>query len=241
MNTFKGPFRVMFEDLRVQFYILTTITAVLSIFYIILGMLFSSDGSFNAGASFGPYYGMFLIYPFFIFTKGFKYIISFGGTRKQFLFSAFINAGIFILIGSLVLNGLYVLNNYLIEQGISSGTLFHMGDLVNESGFFLYLWVDILWGIFLFGIGFLINSVWQYFGTFRLLMGSTVVLLLLITYVTFGDISKVIQFIVVDHLAFVHIVAGFGIVAFIISYFLIKDGPIERGAVRLFRNKVVSN
>lgn len=234
MNTFKGPFRLMFEDMRVQFYILTVVTAILSIFYILLGIFVSSEGTFGVGASFGPYYGMYFIYPFLIFTKGYKYILSFGGTRKQFLVSAFVNAAIFIIAGSLVLNGFYLINNYFLNAEISSATLFHMGDLVDGSSIFLYFWVDILWGIFLFGISFLINSAWQYFGAFRMLIGSTVLLLLLTTYVTFGDLSGILEFIIVDHLAFVHVLAGIGFAALILSYFIMKDGPLERGATTGF-------
>jgi hypothetical protein len=152
MNTFRGPFRVMFEDLRLQFYILTCITVVLSTFYILIGIFVPSEGTFNAGASFGPYYGLFLFYPFLIYTKGFKYIISLGGTRKQFLFSTFASVGIFLISGTLVLNGLYTLNDYLVHRGISSATLFHMGDLIKGSGPLLYYWVYLLWLVLRFGI-----------------------------------------------------------------------------------------
>ncbi|MEC2074904.1 hypothetical protein [Metabacillus fastidiosus] len=229
MNTFKGPFRIMFEDLRLQFYILAGVTSFLSILYIILGIFVPSDDKFMVGVSFGPFYGFFLIYPFLFYAKGFKYIISFGGTRKQFLLSSFLNIGLFLVMAIITLNSFYFLTDYLVSEGISKGSLFHMGDLVSGANAYLYPWIDLLWGIIIFSIAFFLSSIWYYFGTLRTMIGLTVFALLAITFITFGDLNDIISFIIVRHLEFVHILAAAGIVMMILSYFIMKNGPLERG------------
>ncbi|MGG3928019.1 hypothetical protein ABET51_18815 [Metabacillus fastidiosus] len=229
MNTFKGPFRIMFEDLRFQFYILAGVTSFLSILYIVLGIFVPSDDKFMVGVSFGPFYGFFLIYPFLFYSKAFKYIVSFGGTRKQFLLSSFLNISLFLIIAVLLLNIFYFLTDYLVSEGISKGTLFHMGDLVSGAGIYLYPWIDLLWGIVLFSISFFLSSVWYYYGTLRTMIGLTAFALLAITFITLGNLNDIISFIIIHHLAFVHILAAVGIVMMILSYFIMRNGPLERG------------
>ncbi|MED4531566.1 hypothetical protein [Metabacillus fastidiosus] len=229
MNTFKGPFRIMFEDLRLQFYILAGVTSFLSILYIVLGIFVPSDDKFIVGVSFGPFYGFFLIYPFFFYTKGFKYIISLGGTRKQFLLSSFLNISLFLVMAIIILNGFYFLTDYLVKEGISKGTLFHMGNLVNGAAPYLYPWIDLLWGIILFSIGFFLSSIWYYFGTLRTMIGLTVFALLVITFIAFSDLYGIINSIIGYYVVFVHILAVAGIVMMILSYFIMRNGPLERG------------
>ena len=231
MNTFKGPFRLIFEDFRLQFYIMTGVTSVLSIFYIVFWILLSSEDTFIGGVNFGPYYTMFIILPILAYMKGLKHIISFGGTRKQFLLSTFINFALFLILSTLVLNGLYLVTEYFARQGITNATLFHMGHLVNVSSPLLYLWIDTLWGIIIFGTGFFIVTIWYCYGTLRMVIGVTVLAILSMSYITFGELSRIINFIIIEHLAFVHILAGVGILMLALSYVIMLNGPLERGKI----------
>ncbi|WP_102275272.1 hypothetical protein [Cytobacillus massiliigabonensis] len=228
MNTFKGPFRVIFEDLRIQFYILTGATLVLSLVYLIIGKILASHDTFTVGASFGPYYSLFLYYPFLAYTKAYKYTISLGGTRKQFLLSTIANTGIFLLMTTLILNAFYLLTDYLANKEIISAKLIHMGDLVKGASPLLYPWIDLLWGIILFGIGLFLCSCWYYFGTVRTMIAATILLILAISYIAFGEISPFIQFMISKHLTFVHILAGISCLLIFLSYFIMRNGPLER-------------
>lgn len=239
MNALKGPFRLMFEDMRIQFYILTGITVALWLFFLVLGM---SVDTFM-GTLFGPYYGLFAIYPFLVYNKGYVYTLALGGTRKQFLFSMLAASGLFIVICMAVLNGIYQLNAFLLNQGIINIPLFHMGELVGSANPLLYFWVDLLWCVFLFGVSFGINSVWFYFGTVRFLLGLTGVALVVIAYLAFADLRTLFTWIVENHLVFLHVMGAVGFAAAGLSYVIMKNGPLERGGERglFFKNKTVQD
>src|SRR5690625_5802763 len=87
MNTFIGPFRLMMREMRLTFYINVAITFVLFVFFNFLGFIDAAESvSFIL---FGPFFIAFLIYPFINF-KGYNYILSFCGTRNQFVFSMYL-------------------------------------------------------------------------------------------------------------------------------------------------------
>ncbi|WP_026701921.1 hypothetical protein [Salibacterium aidingense] len=191
MNTFKGPFRLLLKEMRPTFYINTLVTLVLMAFFIILGFWTeSADNSTVAvGVIFGPYYAIFLAYPFIIFP-GYRYILSLGGTRKQFMKAALMSAVLYVLLAMLILNGLHFLSESIVSFGNHSISFFHMADLVNGENPLLYLWVDILWCLFLFGVGMIAKSIWFNFGPLRTLMAVTGLLILGIAAVTFLDLSQ---------------------------------------------------
>ncbi|WP_054706036.1 hypothetical protein [Bacillus sp. JCM 19041] len=229
MNTFKGPFRIVFEDLRIQLFIIGGITIVLSIVYFLLGVFASADEVFNAGASFGPIYGLLLFYPFFFFNRPYQFTLAFGGTRKQFLLAVFSAGAILIVAGGLLLNSLYFLNQFLVDHGYSMGTIFHMADLGESTNPLLYIWIDLLWCTFLFGIGTAMSSLWFYLGTLRTMIVATIVGIGLISYVTFGSLGSFFEFIVMNYLSFVHITGLLGLLGLLFTYLLMRNGPLERG------------
>ncbi|KGA96120.1 hypothetical protein AJ85_17445 [Alkalihalobacillus alcalophilus ATCC 27647 = CGMCC 1.3604] len=227
MNTFRGPFRLIWEDMRFQFYIMTLVTAILFAFYLFLGMVMQVEGM--TGALFGPFYGFLLFYPFQIFVKTYPTFMAFGGTRKQFLIGNFIVSGIFIVISMFILNVMHQLNQFLYEQGLNTNQLIHMAGFSASSNALFYFWVDVLWGIFAIGLGVLIASVWYYFGAVKMMLGGAVLSLVGLSWWMFGNVDSVIQFVFESHFAFLHIVAGVGVVFAYLSYLLMKNGPLERG------------
>lgn len=63
---------------------------------------------------------------------------------------------------------------------------------------------------------------------------STVLNLPIISYVTFGDLSKIITFIISNHLTCIHILAGVAILMLVLSYLIMRNGPLERGTTAGF-------
>src|SRR5690625_2533460 len=115
MNTFIGPFRLMMREMRLTFYINVAITFVLFVFFNFLGFIDAAESvSFIL---FGPFFIVFLIYPFINF-KGYNYILSLGGTRNQFFFSIYFSFFIF--------NFLDYLSSNIVG---STANLFHLGGL----------------------------------------------------------------------------------------------------------------
>ncbi|KMK75893.1 hypothetical protein [Alkalihalobacillus pseudalcaliphilus] len=228
MNTFKGPFRMAWEDMRFMVLLMLSVTTLLFGFYIMMGMLLKVEGM--RGVLFGPFYGLLVFYPLQVIKHTFPTFISFGGTRKQFVSANICVSLIFIVIGMFYLNILYAINQYFHDMGINTTNLFHLGDLIEPNHFIAYFWTDMLWGIFIIGLGMAVASVWHFFGTPKLLYGFTVLVLAFLAWWTLGYLTKFISFIVNEHFVFVHVLAGIGVIGIAVSYFLMRNGPIERGA-----------
>lgn len=170
MNTLKGPFKIIIKEMNPTFLWNIGITIALMGLFIVLS--FYTDGNEHLGITFGPFYVIFLVYPF-ILMKAYKCILSLGGTRKQYMIATFLSIGIYLVLSAIILNGLYFLSPYVLNQGY----IFHMGDLVNESNPFLYVWIDVLWMFILFGIGVLAQTVYFNLGTVRTLSVGAVLLI----------------------------------------------------------------
>lgn len=237
MNTFKGPFLLMFEDMKVQFYIISAITVLLTAFYILLGMIYNRE-LFNVGAIYGPFYGLLLIYPFLIFNRCYQYILSLGGTRKQFMGAVMLAGGLFILAGMTALNVLYAFNEFLVGEGYSAARITHLADLSGSSNFFLYVWVDLLWGTFLFGTGMVINAVWFRLGSFNAMLIGTVFVIAGTLTAVFGDMVMLLEWLLTDYVVVVQAAGAAGLLFLGLSYLLMKNGPLARGEMeRTWRMK----
>ena len=230
MNTFKGPFRLIIKEMNVTFYINLVVTLALMGLYIFLSFYLAENDML--GVTFGPFYAIFFVYPFIVF-KGYKYILSLGGTRKQFMFATYLSIGIYIVLSGIILNGLHYLSPYLLNEGY----IFHMADLVNGSHPLLYIWIDILWMIILFGVGVIAQSIYFNLGTVRTLSGVAALLIAILATVFFADFSPLIEFIITDHFLFIHILGGISVLFMLFSYHFMKNGPLERGDRHLFSGK----
>lgn len=234
MNTFKGPFRIIFEELRIQFYIMAIITIAITALYVFIGVYNSEGETFNVGVNFGPIYGFLLFYPLFFFNGAYKFTLALGGTRKQFMHAVSIAGLLFIVFGMLLINILAIANSWLVDQNYSSGVMFQIGDLLSSSNMLLYYWIDLLYGIFLFGFGLLISSIWFFFGTVRTLAMATLIGMILILLITFGDVSILFEAFLAEQLRFAHLLGGVGFISAILSFLIMKNGPLERGGDRGF-------
>ncbi|AXF57381.1 hypothetical protein [Salicibibacter kimchii] len=230
MNTLKGPFRLIMKEMKMIYYINVGVTIALMALYIFLSYYLGENE--HLGVTFGPFYAIFLIFPFILF-KGYKYILSLGGTRKQFMIATYLSIGIYIVLSGMLLNGLHFLSPYLLNDGY----IFHMADLVNGSHSLLYVWIDVLWMIILFGVGMIAQSIYFNLGTVRTLSSGAALLIAILATYFFADLGPLIEFIIVDHLLFVHILAGISVLFMLFSYLLMKNGPLERGDRYVFIGK----
>jgi len=224
MNTFIGPFRLMMREMRLTFYINVAITFVLFVFFNFLGFIDAAESvSFIL---FGPFFIVFLIYPFINF-KGYNYILSLGGTRKQFVLAMYLSALIFSVASVALLNFLYYLSTNIVG---STANLFHLGGLVNSSNWLVYLWVDFSWILFLFSLGMIAKTFWFNYGTVLSLSVATLFLIISMVIGVFGNKSWLIEVIFMNHLQFVTILFGLAIVFLLSSYLLMKKAPLEKGS-----------
>ena len=90
-----------------------------------------------------------------------------------------------------ILNLLYQLYLFFNHLGIISTELLHLGMLLNSQHALAYFWIDILYGLCLIGIGLVATSIWHRFGVLKMLVGATVCILMIITWLAVGDGSSV--------------------------------------------------
>ena len=233
MNTLKGPFKVVSKEMRLTFYINTGITIALFALYIFLST--QSDGNELLGLIFGPFYIVFLTYAF-IFFKSYKLILSFGGTRKQFMLSSFISAFLYITAGTIVLTTLHYIGKAIFQNGY----VFHMADILNDANPAMYFWVDFLWLFILFGVGMFAQVINFNLGALRSLILAAIIILGSVAAYFFMDLTPLFEFIIQEHLLFLHLSALISLILIAVSYFMMRNAPLERGDRKIFRVSTVN-
>ncbi len=224
MNTFMGPFRLMMKEMCVTFYINAIITCVLFAFFAVLALSDVIDSvSFIL---FGPLFIVFLMYPFVNF-KAYDYILSFGGTRKQFVMALYLSAFLFSAASAVLLNALYFLSTRIAGPSMA---LFHLGRLTNHSSWLVSVWVDFSWLSFLFALGMIAKTFWFNYGKIISLSLATLLLIASILIVTFGNLSWLIELFFLHHLQFVSILFVIALVFLLLAYLLMRDAPLENGS-----------
>jgi hypothetical protein len=234
MNTFTGPFRLMMREMSMTFYINAAITFVLFVFFNFLR--FNDAVESDSFVLFGPLLIVFLIYPFINF-KGYHYILSFGGTRTQFVLAIYLSALIFSVISVTLLNLFYYLSTNIINSGSSSARFFHLAEMVNSSNWLVYLWVDFSLIFFLFSLGMIAKTIWFNYGTVLSLAVVTLLIIISTTVVVFDDISWLTKLIYMNPLQFLAILFGLSIVFLLSSYLLMKNAPLEKGDRMIIKQK----
>lgn len=227
MNSLKGSLKIVSKEMGITFYINIALTIGLFVLYLFLS--FRGDTNEYLGVLFGPLYVIFLIYPF-IFFKSYNFILALGGTRKQFITSSFLSTLVFIVIGTIILNALHLIG----EMTFQNGYLFHMADILNDPSTAMYFWIDFLWLIILFGFGMFAQTINFNLGTIRTLTLGGVLLLAGVAAYYFIDLTPLFEFIIKDHLLFVHILAFASLIMLILSAFMMRNAPLERGDRKIF-------
>src|SRR5699024_10695153 len=100
MNSLKGPLKIVSKEMEITLYIKLALTIALCVLYIFLST--RADSNEMLAILFGPFYAIFLTYPF-IFFKSYKFILALGGTKKQFIVSSFLSTLAFIILCTIIL------------------------------------------------------------------------------------------------------------------------------------------
>lgn len=173
-GSLKGTVRMLYEDALwfLGRFLFLYITLPLTVAWIIIGTAFELENAF--GSIPGPAYFFIAFYG----VMGYKGILpiatGLGSTRTQIL-KTFYGIGTFaVVILIVLLNLCQWLLASLYESGISSAHIMHPGMLIYvEYHFLSYLWIDLMIGLFLFGVTFLLTSIIYRLGMTRALIGFT--------------------------------------------------------------------
>lgn len=233
MNSLKGPLKIVSKEMGVTFYINIALTIALFALYLFLS--FRADPGEDLGVIFGPFYVIFLIYPF-IFFRSYNFILALGGTRNQFIISSLLATLIFIIIGTIIMNVLHWIGGMTFQNGY----LFHMADILNDPNPAMYFWIDFLWLFILFGIGMFVQVINFNLGTIRVLSLGALILLAGVAAYFFLDLTPLFEFIILDHLLFVHILALASLIMLVLSAFMMRNAPLERGDRKIFSTTAVN-
>ncbi|MFB4160021.1 hypothetical protein ACE1TF_09065 [Geomicrobium sp. JSM 1781026] len=220
MKPMTGPLLLMRKEMNFTFVINMIITVVLFFSFAWIGSI-EADASF---VLFGPIYAVFLLYPWVNF-KGYSLILSLGGTRRQFVISFYLIAIVFMILSVAILHGLYLINDQLLQWTTFTQT----GELLGSSHPLLYIWADFIWLFALFSISLFIRSFLFNFGSIMTLSLGAVLLILFTSWFFLGDMSAVFEFILTNHLAFLHIMLGISLLLSLVTYLLMRNGPLENG------------
>ncbi|SDK92072.1 hypothetical protein [Lacicoccus qingdaonensis] len=227
MHSLKGSLKIVSKEMGVTLYINIALTIALFALYLFIS--FRADPGEYLGVIFGPFYVIFLVYPF-IFFKSYNFILALGGTRKQFIVSSFISTLAFLILCTIILNVLHLISGMTFQNG----HVFHMAGILNDPNPAMYFWIDFLWLIILSGIGMFAQVINFNLGTIRTLTLAAVLILAAVTAYFFLDITPLFEFIIMDHLLFVHILALASLILLVLSAFMMKNAPLERGDRKLF-------
>lgn len=227
MNTLKGPLKVLHKEMALTLYINIVLTVLLFALYFYFST--QSEPQTMLGVIFGPFYVVFAAYPF-IFFKAYRYILALGGTRKQFMISALAMTMIYLIAAAIILTALHLLGETILQNGYN----FHMAHILSDPGALMYFWTDLLWLFILFGAGLFAQAVYFNLGAVRsLILGAALILVSVAAYF-FMDLTPLFEFIIEEHLLFLHLSALVSTALIAVSYFMMINAPLERGDRKIF-------
>ncbi|RDW17490.1 hypothetical protein CWR48_13270 [Oceanobacillus arenosus] len=178
MNSLYGTFRLVSED--ALFYLgklmLLYITIPVTLLWVIIGYIFGLGEDVFASIS-GPTYFFIALFAINGYKTLYPVAIGMGSTRVQLL-KVYYGVGISaVVICITILNVLqYILKTVYLQWEIKAN-IFHPGVfLVDGYHFFAYLWIDLMFGLFLFGVPFLLYSI-----NFRLGFRKSIMILMLLS------------------------------------------------------------
>ncbi|RXZ77818.1 hypothetical protein EBB07_27500 [Paenibacillaceae bacterium] len=177
MSAVQGTVRLIYEDARwfLGKLLLLYITLPLTAAWIILGI--SQDlGETHSGIAYPAYFFFIPFYGIMGFKSLFHIAVSLGSTRTQLLKTFYMVGTSAVFVYILFLNLLQLLISSLYEAGVSSAAIMHPGLLYSSEHQFLpYLWIDLMFGLVLFGGAFFIYCITYRLGMTRTFIGIMVI------------------------------------------------------------------
>ncbi|VDG96876.1 Uncharacterised protein [Lysinibacillus sphaericus] len=195
MSSMKGTVRLVYEGALFFLgkFLFLYLTIPLTVGWILIGLLFGVPDSTVVAIS-GPTY--FFI-PMFAVT-GFRSLlplaVAFGGTRIQLLKVFYVTGIAAVSISILFLNILQYILITVYDQWTNSVNILHPGVYaLGHYHFPSYLWIDLMVGLLLFGIAFLLYCILYRLGIKRTVIITTV-LSLIGMFLYYGNILDINSF-----------------------------------------------
>ncbi|KMY32312.1 hypothetical protein ACZ11_09230 [Lysinibacillus xylanilyticus] len=180
MNSLYGTFRLVSEE--ALFYLgklmFLYITIPLTLLWVLIGYIFGLGDDVVASIS-GPAYFFIALFGVNGYRSMYPVAIGMGSTRVQLL-KVYYGVGILTVVISITfLNVLqYILKTLYLRWEIGANILHPGLFLIDGYHFLAYLWIDLMFGLFLFGVPFLLYSIY-----FRLGLRKSIIILMLLSVI----------------------------------------------------------
>jgi len=231
MSASKAVFRLLFGDVSWYFgkLLLLFITIPLTIVWIILGILFGLNEDVIAAIS-GPTYFFSFGFAIFGFKQLFTIAIASGSTRVQFM-KVYYCAGLAaISLTMLCLNVCQYLMVTVFKQFMVDAQILHPARLLlKEYQFLPYLWVDLMVGLALFGLSFLVYTILYRVGFTRTLvmfMSVTIIGLFLYYGKVFSSMSNWF-WVEMNGMEIVTLIGAVSLLALFATYPMMRHAPLH--------------
>ncbi|PGL71178.1 hypothetical protein [Bacillus sp. AFS055030] len=189
MNSIRGTYQLVFDELKWYFKIFSLITLLLSVVYILVSIIFNIPSQSGA-ALFGPIYGGISTFAVAGLVIPFQVAIGLGSTRTQFLKSYNVMSVLMVITSITYLNVIYYIMKVLLDKGINSFRLYHPAELVSlKYHFFTYYWIDLMVGFMILGLSSFIAVLVRRLGILYFLI-ALVLLSILLTFLSINGISS---------------------------------------------------
>ncbi|MGN7408672.1 hypothetical protein [Sporosarcina sp. SAFN-010] len=239
MSSMKGTVRLVYEGALFFLgkFLFLYLTIPLTVGWILIGLLFGVPDNTVVAIS-GPTY--FFI-PMFAVT-GFRSLlpiaIAFGGTRIQLLKVFYVTGIAAVSISILFLNILQYILITVYNQWSSSVNILHPGVYVlGDYHFPSYLWIDLMVGLLLFGIAFLLYCILYRLGIKRTIIITTV-LSLIGMFLYYGNILDINSFEWIwnhdlNPLKLFTLAGLLGLGSLFITYPMMRHAPLNKSMVNV--------
>lgn len=234
MNSLYGTFRLVSGDALFLLgkFLFLYLTIPLTLLWVSIGYIFGLGDDVVASIS-GPTYCFIVIFAIWGYKSLYPVAIGMGSTRIQLL-KVYYSVGIIAVVISVTfLNVLqYILKTLYLKWEIGANILHPGLLLVDGYHFFAYLWIDLMFGLFLFGVPFLLYSI-----NFRLGMRKFIMIIMLLSAVFMvlfygGYLSVSMEWFLgldLDTLktTFISLLGLCGVGALLLSYPIMRNAPLK--------------
>ncbi|KQL42086.1 hypothetical protein AN960_02215 [Bacillus sp. FJAT-25509] len=228
MNSIRGTYQLVFDELKWYFKIFSLITLLLSVVYVLVSIIFKIPLQSGA-ALFGPTYGGISTFAVAGLVIPFQVAIGLGSTRRQFLKSYIVMSLLMVITSITYLNILYYIMNILLDKGINSFHFYHPAQLVSsEYHFFTYYWVDLMVGFMILGLSSFIAILVRRLGILYFLM-TLVLVSILMTFLSINGISSDLFSFILNSkpLNLFTLIGLIGIVLQILTFPMMLNAPLK--------------
>ena len=236
MNAIQGTNRLVFEDTLWYFgkLVFLYITLPLTLMWIIIGISFDLEDTL--GAVSGPSFFFIPFYGAYGYKSLLPIAVGLGSTRTQLLKSFYFIALSFTMVFVLILNILQSILYLLYDNGISSVNISHLARLfIEDYQFFSYLFIDLGFFLFLFGISFLGSCIYYRVGMKKMTISMVAIFIPLTILFYAGILDTPIEWVMGVNInpVLLFILLGIaGLILLFMAYPIIRNVSLEKKSVR---------